>query len=99
AKAREGLRGVDRIGAPGYVFKDKGGPELVVVSDKVAFVRRETSRGEFANWWRVAGQSEFAGKDPSCRDRESVFRSSRKRTWQAPGFEQDDSHPVVCVSF
>ena len=35
---------------------------------------------------------------PSCRDRESIFRSSRKRTWSDPGFKQGDNHPVVCVS-
>lgn len=98
-KARTGLRGVDRIGAPGFVFRDKSGPEMIVVTSNLAFARRETSRGEFANWWRAGGQKEFSGKDPSCRDRESLFRSSRKRNWQAPGIEQDDSHPVVCVSF
>lgn len=101
-KAREALRGVDRIGTPGFVFRDgagsAGGPEFVVVG-KVAFSRREITRGEFARFWRSAGQQQFAGKDPSCRDRESVFRSSRKRTWQAPDITQDDSHPVVCVSF
>lgn len=98
-KAREGLRSVDRIGAPGFVFRDKAGPELVVTSATLAFARRATTRGEFANWWRAAGQRQFAGKESSCRDRESVFRSSRKRTWQDPGITQDDRHPVVCVSF
>ncbi len=101
-RAREAMRSVDRIGAPGFVFRDRAGaasgPELVVVG-KVAFSRREITRGEFARFWRSAGQQQFAGKDPSCRDRESVFRSSRKRTWQAPDITQDDSHPVVCVSF
>ncbi len=101
-KAREALRTVDRIGAPGFVFRDgagtASGPEFVVIG-RVAFSRREITRGEFARFWRSAGQQQFAGKDPSCRDRESVFRSSRKRTWQAPDINQDDSHPVVCVSF
>lgn len=102
AKARESLRGVDRIGAPGFVFRDGNGttssPEFIVAG-KLAFSRREITRGEFARFWRSAGQQQFTGKDPSCRDRESVFRSSRKRTWQAPDINQDDSHPVVCVSF
>ncbi len=104
AKARAGLQAVDRIGMPGFVFRDKlsgGGnaPELIVLDAAIAVARRETTRGEFSRWWRAAGQRQFAGKDPSCRDRESVFRSSRKRTWQAPDIVQDDSHPVVCVSF
>ena len=102
-KAREALVSVDRIGTPGFVFRDRAQsgnpPELVVVSDKIAFARRETTRGEFARFWRSGGQRQFAGKEPSCRDRESVFRSSRKRSWQAADITQDDSHPVVCVSF
>lgn len=103
AKAREALRSVDRIGEPGFTFRDSvgatSGPELVVVGAGLAFSRREVSRGEFAQFWRSGGQQLSAGKEPSCRDRESVFRSSRKRTWQSPDITQDDSHPVVCVGF
>ena len=101
--AREGLVKVDRIGKPGYVFNDpidgRKGPELVVVSNGLAFARHETTRGEFATWWRAAGQRQFAGKEPSCRDRESIFRSSRKRDWKSADINQTDQHPVVCVSF
>jgi serine/threonine-protein kinase PpkA len=101
--AKEGLGRVDRIGKPGYVFHDmldgRGGPDVVVVSSNLAFARHETTRGEFSVWWRAAGQQQFAGKEPSCRDRESIFRSSRKRDWKSPDITQNDSHPVVCVSF
>jgi formylglycine-generating enzyme required for sulfatase activity len=103
AAAREALRGAARIGQPGYVFRDaigdRRGPEMVVVGDTLAFARRETTRGDFAAWWSAAGQRQFGGKEPSCRDRESIFRSSRKRDWKAADITQDDSHPVVCVSF
>ena len=102
-KAREALRSVDRIGEPGFTFRDAigsaSGPDLVVVGSALAVSRREVTRGEFAQFWRSGGQQQFAGKEPSCRDRESVFRSSRKRTWQSPDITQDDSHPVVCVGF
>ncbi len=101
--ARDGLRKVDRIGKPGYVFNDlmgdRKGPDLVVFSSGLAFARHETTRGEFAAWWRAAGQRQFAGKEPSCRDRESFFRSSRKRDWKSADIRQTDQHPVVCVSF
>ena len=101
--ASEGVRNAERIGKPGYVFRDaigeRKGPELIVVGNTLAFARRETTRGEFAAWWRAAGQGQFSGKEPSCRDRESIFRSSRKRDWKAPDITQDDTHPVVCVSF
>lgn len=101
--ARSGLQKAKSIGKPGYVFRDKmgtgTGPELVVVSSNLAFSRRETTRGEFASWWRAEGRQKFSSAGASCRDRESIFRSSRKRDWSSPDITQDDSHPVVCVSF
>ena len=101
--AREGLRKASRIGKPGYVFSDaidgRKGPDLVVISASLAFARHETTRGQFSAWWRAAGQSQFAGKQISCRDRESIFRSSRKRDWKSADLTQNDNHPVVCVSF
>ncbi len=105
AAARDGLKLVDTIGEPGFVFHDKlsggeQGPELVILGGgRAATVRRDVTRGEFRRFWGAAGRAEFAGKEPACRDRESFFRSARDRTWQAPGFDQDDSHPVVCVSW
>lgn len=101
--ARSGLQKAKSIGKPGYVFRDKmggaSGPELVVVSSSLAFARREITRGEFSTWWRAEGRQKFSGGGASCRDRESIFRSSRKRDWSSPDITQDESHPVVCVSF
>jgi serine/threonine-protein kinase PpkA len=100
--AKKGLREAEKVGQPGYVFRDleaaSGTPELVVV-DKFAMARRETTVGEFRAYWRAAGQKKFGGAPPSCRDRESFFRSSRSRTWEKPGHEQSDKHPVVCVTY
>ncbi len=101
--ARDGNTKADGIGKPGYVFHDqvdgRAGTDLVIVSTTLAFARHETTRGEFSVWWRVAGQRQFSGKEPSCRDRESIFRSSRKRDWKSADIVQSDNHPVVCVSF
>jgi len=35
----------------------------------------------------------------ACRDQESVWRASRRRTWESPGFPQSDNHPVACVTW
>ncbi|MEO7199869.1 MAG: bifunctional serine/threonine-protein kinase/formylglycine-generating enzyme family protein [Dokdonella sp.] len=104
AHARSALAGVAAIGKQGFAFRDslpgnRRGPELVVIAKDVAMQRTPVTRAEFAHWWRVVGKTEFGDKLLSCRDRESVFRSSRKRDWQEPGIVQDDRHPVVCVSF
>ncbi|TDR43165.1 serine/threonine protein kinase [Tahibacter aquaticus] len=100
--AQEGLRKLPSIGSAGFVFRDKlddgsQGPELVVLpGTKLAAGRYEVTRAEFRRYWTAAGKTT---KEVSCRDRESVFRSSKKRGWQNPDIDQDDSHPAVCVSF
>jgi serine/threonine protein kinase/formylglycine-generating enzyme required for sulfatase activity len=101
--AREGLKFVATIGEPGFVFRDKigdaQGPEMVVLDARVAMAKHDVTRAEFRRFWNQSGKSEFPDGSISCRDRESVFRSSKKRTWENPDIAQDDSHPVVCVSW
>jgi serine/threonine-protein kinase PpkA len=101
AEATRGLKAAERIGQPGFVFRDPlkaggQGPEMVVVQAggaRVAFARAETTLAEF----RASGVAR--GERPACRDRESFFRSSRKNTFDAPAIAQQGTHPVVCVSF
>jgi hypothetical protein len=103
AAAQEGLRKLPSIGSAGFVFRDKlddggQGPDMVVLpGNRIAAGRYEVTRGEFRRYWSAGGAK--GTKEVSCRDRESVFRSSKKRGWQNPDIEQDDSHPAVCVSF
>jgi formylglycine-generating enzyme required for sulfatase activity len=105
AAARDGLKFVATIGEPGFVFRDRAGesgsaPAMVVLSGAgLAMARHPVTRAEFRRFWDSGGRSEFSGKEPSCRDRESIFRSSKKRSWENPDIAQDDSHPVVCISW
>ena len=105
AAARDGLKFVATIGEAGFVFRDKladgtGALPLVVMPGAaIAMARHPVTRGEFRRFWDSAGRAEFAGKEPSCRDRESIFRSSKKRGWENPDIAQDDNHPVVCVDW
>jgi serine/threonine-protein kinase PpkA len=100
--AQQGLRLAEQVGQPGYAFRDgeaaSQAPQMVVMG-KFALARNEITVGEFGAYWRDAGRAKFGNSLPSCRDRESFFRNSRSRTWQKPGFEQGDRHPVVCVNF
>ena len=98
---QEGLARARRVGRSGFVFRDtvagQDGPDMVVVG-KLAFARSEITLGQFQRYWSAAGAQRFGTALPSCRDRESVFRGSRGRTFQAPGFAQANNHPVVCIS-
>lgn len=92
-------RRLQRVGAPGYVFRDAldgGGsaPSLVVLDATLAVGQFPVTRGEFARWPQANAPSQTA-----CRDRESFFRSSRSRNWLKPDIDQDDTHPVVCIGF
>ena len=106
-EAKTWLATARRIGETGYVFRDPvedgtRGPELVVASlggKKLAVARRETTLGEFRRYWQARG-NRVRGKDrPACRDRESFFRSSRTRSFEAPDIKQDSNHAVVCVAW
>jgi len=103
--ATEGLKFVATIGTPGFVFRDKmgnaaeGPPMVILPGARVAMGRYEITRGEFRAYWKAAGRAAFGKKSISCRDRESIFRSSNDRNWQHPGIAQNDSHPVVCVTW
>lgn len=105
AAAQRGVKASANAGQPGFVFSDQwkggAGPEMVVqrvAGKRLAVARNETTVGEFSRFWSGGGSSTRAAR-PSCRDRESVFRSSKTRTWQSPGFAQQASHPVVCVNW
>ena len=101
AQARDGLARARRIGRAGFAFHDavagQNGPDMVVVG-QVAFSRSPVTVGQFRRYWQSAGAQRFGTDLPNCRDRESVFRGSRRRTFLDPGFAQGDAHPVVCIT-
>jgi hypothetical protein len=60
-----------------------------------AFVlsRKPVTRGEFARFSAATSRPASI-----CRERASLLRVLSPRSWKAPGFEQGDAEPVVCVS-
>ncbi|MDJ0657606.1 MAG: protein kinase [Xanthomonadales bacterium] len=73
------------------------GPDMVVVEEAgLAFGVTEVTVDQFRLFRETAGSDAKTG---SCRHMESMFRASRKRTWENPGFDQTGTHPVVCVSW
>jgi serine/threonine-protein kinase PpkA len=58
-----------------------------------AVLAREVTRGEYAEFVRASGRG-----PAHCQGRFALLRLFQTRDWSAPGFAQDDTHPVVCVS-
>ena len=89
------------MSAPGDLLQDDDGPALSFVPASIghaaidapfAMMRNEVSRAEFA---RFAGNREAT----RCRNRLSPLQLFDKRDWRDPGFTQNASEPVVCISF
>lgn len=73
-----------------------GGPVAVMVGvvggTPIALTREEVSFADYAQF--VAGSGRATA---SCRNRQAAI-GIKKRSWEDPGFPQNASHPVVCVS-
>jgi hypothetical protein len=89
ARAAEILQNGDRIpndAAGAVLVRHRGG--------LIAAAPREVSRGEYARFARATGRPASL-----CRERISPLRILAPRSWQSPGFQQNDGQPVVCVSW
>jgi formylglycine-generating enzyme required for sulfatase activity len=84
--------------AAGTLLRDRSGPALALVAQTgqhgFALGRYEITRRDYAAFVAATGRS--ASK---CREPHSPLSALRKLSWREPGFDQDDSHPVVCVSW
>jgi formylglycine-generating enzyme required for sulfatase activity len=67
---------------------------LVAIDYALAVSRYEITKAQFARFADETGH-EGAG----CQIYDGSWRPDDKRNWQAPGFEQDDTHPVTCISW
>ena len=75
----------------------KGGNAAVTISDNFAVARSEVTVGEYGRFVSASG---YRGGSQGCNNIEgfAIF-VAKDRTWQKPGFEQTDRHPVVCIDF
>jgi len=93
--------------APGAPIHDHGAPETIVVPAVLrygggtstvvhafALGRYEVTRGEYAEFAQATGRA-----PASCRQPGRVWSALEHHDWRRPGFDQDDRHPVVCVSW
>ena len=106
AQARlAGLPGaaVERLAALAVSIPDLGGRNagnldgMVLVEDGArafAAFRAPVSRADYARFASASGRAAAL-----CRERASLLRVLDPRDWNAPGFTQADSDPVVCISW
>ncbi len=85
------------MGSPGGEAgrSDDEGPVHRVEVKKVGLGKYEVTRGEFRRYVRETGRTVsgcwvYDGKD---------WKEEKGRSWENPGYEQSDDHPVVCVSW
>jgi sulfatase modifying factor 1 len=78
-------------------FHGRSSPQIRVrIETRLAVGRTEVTRAQFAAFVRETGQA--VGN--SCWTVDGARSEERSdRSWQSPGFPQDDRHPVVCVSW
>jgi serine/threonine-protein kinase PpkA len=70
------------------------GVEVVANADTSPVSLHAVSRAEYARF------AAATGREPAlCREKLSLLRIVKPRDWKAPGFEQTDAQPVVCVSY
>ena len=81
----------DKIAVP----KDEEEAALVASAAPAAEPRmRPLTRADYARFVEATGRPSSL-----CREKLSLLRIVKPRDWKAPGFEQGDGQPVVCVSY
>ncbi len=72
-----------------------GRPVRVGIARPFALSKFEVTRGQFAAFVTETGHDTSGG----CYVRVDQFELVKDYSWQQPGFDQDDEHPVACVSW
>jgi formylglycine-generating enzyme required for sulfatase activity len=88
--------------------KDNEGPRHAVTLNAFALGRTTVTRGDFSKFVRATGYKTDADLNTTpkvespqdgCFVVGSVIGWKAGTSWRDPGYEQSDSHPVVCVSW
>ncbi|MGI9305450.1 MAG: SUMF1/EgtB/PvdO family nonheme iron enzyme [Gammaproteobacteria bacterium] len=59
----------------------------------------EVTVGEFRQFADATGYQTEAERGGGCRHWDGAWQSDPNRNWRTPGFEQNESHPTVCVTW
>jgi len=76
--------------------KDNEGPQhAVTFARPFAIGRHEVTRGQFRSFVDASGHAPAAGCNVWNGER---WQADENLSWLSPGFDQDEDHPVVCIS-
>ncbi len=73
---------------------NEGPRRLVAIDYPLAISRYEITRAQFALFAADTGHS-----GSGCRTYDGSWELVDTRSWRSPGFDQDDNHPVTCISW
>lgn len=75
---------------------NEGPGHEVTISDRFAVMETEVTRGQFAAFIK---ETQYAHEGGCYYWDGTQGQLDPQRSWQNPGFEQTDQHPVVCVNW
>ncbi|QDT37221.1 formylglycine-generating enzyme family protein [Stratiformator vulcanicus] len=91
---------------PGNTTNNERPQHRVRISKPFDVAKHEVTVGQFKQFVDATGHVTDAEKndgalgfDPTGEKHTERLRVDKKFSWKNPGFEQDDQHPVVCVSW
>jgi len=80
--------------------RGRSAPQIRIrIAQPFAMGRTHVTRGEFAAFVRESGYTSVDSCTTFERNPHHRWEVRSDRNWRMPGFEQDDQHPVVCVSW
>lgn len=77
-------------------FHNEGPEHQVQIGAPFAVGKFEITRGQFAAFVNDTG---YKAGDSCWIDANNKFADTKGRSFRDPGFKQEDSHPVVCISW
>jgi formylglycine-generating enzyme required for sulfatase activity len=88
-------QGTKREGFPDTYVGDERPQHKVTIAKPFLLGKYPVTRGEFAQFVHETGHN----PQGCLLFAKGKWELDRHRSWQNPGYVQDDKHPVVCVSF
>lgn len=76
-------------------------PVRAIMLDGFAISQKEITVGQFRTFVKETGYTTSAEKYGGCwkTNSEGKLAKEERATWRNPGFQQEEDHPVVCVSW